>query len=144
MVNRTISSSRTVAGYSRLCQSSGVSHVEVSLHPARSLANGVKPYFLVFEGETPRGNILTHLEYAGGVDPVFCCGYTSDGTQYHTPREFGHAVTRFAASGLGNIPRSQKRDTLDTEILTLLDERATALPSRSPEELTKRYLRSLE
>ncbi len=144
MTKRTISSSRTVAGYSRLCQSSGVPHVEVSLHAAHPLTNGVKPYFLVFEGKTARGNTLTHLEYAGEADLTFGCGYTPDGKQYHTPREFGQAVTRSVANALGSIPRSLNTATLDAEVLSLLNERAAALLSHSPEELTARYLKTLE
>ncbi len=144
MTKRTISSSRTVAGYSHLCQSSGVSHVEVSLHAAHPLANGTKPYFLVFEGKTIRGNTLTHLEYAGEADLTFGCGYTPDGKQYNTPREFARAITHSAARGLGSISRSLRKETLDTDILALLHERAAALPSRSAEELTERYLRTLE
>ncbi len=144
MTKRTISSSRTVAGYSRLCQSSGVSHVEVSLRAAHPLANGIKPYFLVLEGRTSRGNTLTHLEYAGEADLTFGCAYTPNGKQYNTPQEFGRAVTHSTAQGLGSIPRSLKRETLDTEVLTLLNERAAALPSHSAEELTERYLRTLE
>lgn len=142
-MTRIFTSSKNVSGYLQQCRSSRVSGVSVSLYSSDPLQNGVKPFYFVFEGKTPQGTILTHIDYAGEFDQTFRCAYTSQGQFYDGQKAFDKAIAQTVAQSLRGFPLAQSGSNLDETVKDEINRRAAALPVQTPEQLAARYLSTL-
>lgn len=119
-----LSRARSLDAYRRECEGSGIRevHVGVVASPADK-GFDYRRQFVVLQGETSHGRVITHLHYAGARDPV--SGYFLDsGENLVDKADLGRKLGEEVRRGLGGLERKAGLLTPKEAVLTAVEEAA--------------------
>lgn len=119
-----LSRARSLDAYRRECEGSGIQEVYVGVIASPGDRGfDLRRQFVVLQGETPRGRVITHLHYAGAKDPI--SGYFFDGKENLVDKaDLGRTLGEEVRKGLGNLERKAGLLTPKEAVLTAVEEAA--------------------